>query len=84
MKRLLMLLLIVAVLCATAGCGGVVMNAEYRQLLDETAALSAETAARAQAGKLTTDEMAQALAAQAQTWQKFKDARDGRADDDAR
>ena len=51
---------------------------------DETAALSAETDARAQAGKLTTEEMIQALGAQAQTWQKFKDARDGRADDDAR
>ncbi len=79
MKRILtVLVLVVAVSPLLHGCSGVIMNAEYSQLLDRTAALSAETSARAEQGKLTPQEMQQALSAQAQTWRKFKDAKDGK------
>jgi uncharacterized lipoprotein YmbA len=79
MKRALCVLAVLIVLLA--GCSGVIMNAEYSQLLDKTAALSAETARRAEAGNLTPPEMVDALKAQADVWQKFKDARDGKASD---
>ena len=75
MKRTLMVLMALAVLLA--GCSGVVLNAEYSQLLDQTAALSAETARRAEAGELSPDEMVAALKAQAETWQRLRHARDG-------
>ena len=74
MKRVLIAL---ALLLMLGGCSGVIMNAEYSQLLDKTAALSEQTAARAEDGALTPAEMTQALVLQAQTWQKFRDARDG-------
>ena len=61
-----------------AGCSGVVMNAEYSQLLDRTAALSAETATRAERGQLDANGMKEALRAQADVWQMFVDARDGK------
>ncbi len=80
-NRLLALCLVTAlvVLPFVAGCGGVIMNAEYSQLLDKTCALSAETAARATMGELSEAEKTAALNKQAETWQKFKDARDGKA-----
>ena len=56
MKRTIVLVLLCAV-CLT-GCGGVWMNADYSRLLDETAALSDETARRALAGQLDPNEMA--------------------------
>lgn len=59
-----------------AGCG-VWCSAEYSVLLDKTAAISSETAIRAQAGTLSSAEMTQALVLQAETWQRFRDARDG-------
>jgi len=74
-KRLLLLALLCSV--AAAGCSGVILNAEYSQLLDETTALSVETAARAQRGDLDPNEMVEALTAQAQVWKRFRDARDG-------
>lgn len=72
-------LVVVAVLLAAllGGCGGVILNAEYSQLLDETAALSAETAARAGRGNLDANEMVESLRLQAGIWQRFRDARDG-------
>jgi uncharacterized protein YcfL len=73
--RTLILTVVIALLLS--GCSGVWMNAEYSQLLDKTAALSAETATRAEAGQLSEREKTQALTAQAQTWAKFKAARDG-------
>lgn len=76
MKRVLCVLAVLIVLLA--GCSGVIVNAEYSQLLDETAALSAETAHRAEQGKLAAPEMVDALKAQADLWQRFKDARDGK------
>jgi len=74
MKRVLIAL---ALLLMLSGCSGVIMNAEYSELLDKTAALSAQTATRAEANGLTPDEMTQALILQAQTWQYFVAARDG-------
>ncbi len=74
MKKFIFVVLIVAML---AGCSGVIMNAEYSQLLDKTAALSGETATRAVAGTLSEADKTAALVKQAETWQKFVNARDG-------
>ena len=76
MKRAFCVLVVLVVLLS--GCSGVIMNAEYSLLLDRTTALSAETANRAAAGELSGGEMIQSLKAQAEVWQKFKDARDGK------
>jgi len=74
MKKLIVCLFIVVFL---AGCNGVWTNAEYSTLLDKTAAVSAETAERANDGTLSCDEMKTALTKQAETWQQFKNAKDG-------
>jgi len=76
MKRLIVMALLCAVL--TAGCSGVWMNAQYSRLLDETAALSDETARRANNGQLDPNEMAAALTVQAGVWNKFVAAREGK------
>jgi len=79
-KRIVMtvaVLLAVGLLVAGSGCGGVQLNAEYSQLLDQTAVLSAETARRAEAGGLTTEQMVAALRYQADCWASFRDGRDG-------
>ena len=47
------LMIVVLLALALTGCSGVMMNAEYSQLLDKTTALSAETALRAQNDQLT-------------------------------
>ena len=60
-----------------AGCNGVQLNAEYSRLLDQTADLSADTAARAQAGTLPAGDMRGALVYQAFVWQQFRNGRDG-------
>ena len=65
--------------CVVAGCNGVILNAEYSALLDETSRLSAETARRADANALTVPDMKAALRKQATVWRQFKDARDGLA-----
>ena len=78
MRRLLLATLLLALLCASVGCRAVMLSPEYSQLLDRTAALSAETARRAEAGELSAEQMARALRVQARLWQQFKDARDGR------
>ena len=76
MKRLIVTALLCAVLAS--GCGGVWMNATYTRLLDETAALSDETARRANAGQLDANEMAAALSVQARVWSRFVAAREGK------
>ena len=73
-----------AVVLGITGCRGVVLNAEYSRLLDQTAALSAESATRAEQGKLTEDQKTQILRYEAQVWQRFRDARDGISGDDER
>jgi len=77
MRRAMLVVVLVAAMLA-AGCG-VVVNAKYSELLDKTAVLSAVTAERAEAGELTSEEMVAALKLQAETWQRFRDARDGKA-----
>ena len=76
------LAMLLAVLVVVSGCGGVLLNAKYSQLLDETAALSEETARRAERGDLDANSMVQALRYQADVWQKFRDGRDGLAPED--
>lgn len=76
MKRIAFVLLILALL---PGCSGVILSAKYSDLLDTTAALSAETARRAAGGELTAEQIQQSLDRQAATWRLFQDARDGKA-----
>jgi len=77
MKRILMYLMLALVGLMLTGCNGVVLNATYSRLLDETADLSAETAKRANAGTLDVDLMKAALTKQAHTWYAFQCGRDG-------
>ena len=77
MKRTIVLVLLCAV-CLT-GCGGVWMNADYSRLRDEPAALSNETARRALAGHMDPNEMAAALAAQSDVWNRLRVGREGLA-----
>lgn len=77
MKRTLLVLVMVLVIGVLPSCG-VVMNSTYSTLLDQTAALSVETAKRAQTGTLTPADMTLALQAQANTWALFQGARDGK------
>jgi len=77
MKKLLCIVLAMAVL--TAGCNGVILSAKYSQLLDQTTAVSVETAQRAKAGTLDCNEAKIALEKQAVVWKEFQDARDGKA-----
>jgi PBP1b-binding outer membrane lipoprotein LpoB len=77
--RTVIVMLLLAVLMA--GCSGVIMNATYSNMLDQTVALSAETAKRADANQLNTQQMKDALRYQAQTWAYFQKARDGKAGD---
>jgi hypothetical protein len=78
-KRYVLLLILFAVFLSVcfAGCRGVILSAEYSQILDETAALSARTAEMAEAGQLSEDNMVKALKRQAEIWQEFQKARDG-------
>ena len=76
MRRALLVMVLVVPLLVS-GCG-VWTNARYSELLDRTAVLSAETARRAEAGELAPEEMVAALKLQAETWQRFRDARDGK------
>ncbi len=77
MKKQICLVLLLALFAA--GCSGVWMTARYATVLDKTVALSADTAAKAQAGQLTDQQKVDALVKQAQTWKLFQDARDGKA-----
>jgi len=81
--RMLGVVLLAAVVAALIlpGCGGVLLSAEYDELLDRTCALADETAERAEAGELSPEQMAQALRKQAGTWRLFQQARDGQSDD---
>jgi len=78
MKRKILAMVLATVFLV--GCNGVWMNARYSQLLDQTAALSQNTADRAAADTITCDQMKEALAAQAEVWEQFRAARDGRAE----
>ena len=75
MKKML-IVLVLAVL--VSGCSGVILSPKYSALLDKTAALSAETAVRAQGGELSEADKTAALVKQAQVWKEFQAARDGK------
>lgn len=79
MNRPFLVLALVGLLLI-GGCSGVMMNAEYSAQLDKTAAWSADASARAKTGQYTTTQMAEALDINAQAWQAFRDARDGKAE----
>jgi len=76
MKKAILLMMLAAVLLC-AGCHEVSMSPVYSKLLDDTAALSEETAKRAEADALSPSEMKLGLRSNADAWQKFRDARDG-------
>ena len=78
-----MMVAVVLLAAVLIGCSGVSMNAEYTQLLDQTVALSAQTATLAEAGKMDPNSMTKALRSQSNVWKKFQDARDGKAPSDA-
>lgn len=69
---------LLAITIVIGGCNGVIMNAQYSELLDRTVALSAETAERATEDKLSKQEMVQSLQIQASVWKRFQDAREGK------
>ena len=75
MRRLICAALVLLFL---AGCNGVILNAEYSQLLDETVAWTNEAANRAEGGRMDPNDMARALRISADHWRRFQDARDGR------
>jgi len=81
-KRMVLLVVVLALVVSMVGCRGVVLNAKYSDLLDRTAAVSAEMANRANEDKLSADDMKSALTLQAKTWQLFQDARDGKGGDE--
>ncbi|MBI5723177.1 MAG: hypothetical protein HZA50_04405 [Planctomycetes bacterium] len=66
------------VLAGVLGGCGVMMTGEYSRLLDETAALSNQTATMAENSQLTSEQKTASLRKQADTWAKFQDARDGK------
>ena len=76
MKRTLMILAVLVVLLS--GCSGVIMNAEYSRLLDQTVMLSSAIANTAETGAMSELEMAAALRAHATAWKQFQAARDGK------
>jgi apolipoprotein N-acyltransferase len=69
--------LLFCLVITASGCA-VIMNAQYTDLLNRTTALSAATAERAEEDKLSKEEMTKALRLQANVWQRFKDAREGK------
>jgi len=75
MKRTMGILVLCLLLLP--GCGGVWMNAEYSQLLDATAALSDESATRAEKGLLTPTDSAQILRLESNVFQKLRAAKGG-------
>jgi len=72
MKRILCTALVMAVVLA--GCGGVWVNSEYRELLDKTTAWAQVTSTRASVGDLTPENMVEALRLQALLWKDFQNA----------
>ena len=62
--------------CVT-GCSGVLMNAEASSLLDRTAALSESSALQAEAGKMTPEQMTDALRGNANMFHVFRALKKG-------
>lgn len=75
MKKLLIVCVLVSLM---VGCSGVVMTPTYSNLLDQTATWSKTVSDQAANGQKTVEQMKQDLDTNAQLWQAFKDARDGK------
>lgn len=75
MKKLLIGLVI---LLGVAGCHEVVMSARYSALLDQRAAIARQYSKFADANQLTAEASKQALRLNADAWQQFQFARDGK------
>ena len=73
----LLVVLVIMAMLLLPGCNGVQLNAEYSDLLDQTAEVSAEIAKRAAAGEMSEADMIAALVTQAEIWGKFQDGRNG-------
>lgn len=74
--RILTVLVVAALAVLMVGCNAVQMNGEYSKLLDQTAALASETDARWDT--LTPAQQKQAFHGNAELWQQFKAAKDGK------
>lgn len=77
MRRLVLGVLVLSVVMA--GCGGVWVNSEYRELLDKTTAWSSAVAVRGEAGQLSLEEAVQLLRLNATLWRDFQNASVGQA-----
>lgn len=73
MKKIVLAFVLVFIF---TGCSGILMNHEYSQLLDRTAAWS--KIAADQVSNMTDVEKALALRINANAWKRFQDARDGK------
>jgi len=76
-NAILWAVLIVCLLAAACGCSGVMMNAEYSTLLDQTTAWSSTAAAQADANTLDANDLKTVIRTEAKLWAKFRNARDG-------
>jgi len=77
-RALLVLVLLLVGAVLIAGCSGVTMNAQYSTLLDKQAAWADDYAERAERGELESEQMAAGLRVNAEAWEQFRAARDGR------
>ena len=77
MKTVVIAMLVVLGVAGVVGCG-VMMTPTYSTLLDQTAAQSANDAMRYDANQLTPAQVGTVLHAEANTWQMFRNARDGK------
>ena len=71
--------LVVGVGFTTGGCSGLIANPTYSAIIDKAAILSAVDANHATTGLMTPQEMVQTLQQQAVTFQRLRDAKDGKA-----
>ncbi len=78
MKRFLLVVVLLGLLLS--GCNSVLMSPEYSRLLDDTVTIADATAARAEAGQMSSAAMVDALRVSANVWEQFQQARDGKAD----
>ena len=73
MKRTLLVVVLVSAIFV-AGCGGVWVNSEYRELLDKTTEWSAVAAKRGEVGDLSLEDAVKLLGQNATLWRDFQNA----------
>ena len=64
-------------LLGVCGCGGVNMSPEYSALLDRTGVWARVVADKAASGEMSEPQKTEALEVNADLWERFKNARDG-------